>query len=176
MCTDVGGAPNQSRFREAALAHLPDLLGSAFRLTRNWEEAQVLAQDTLVGAYHRFGALEPGTNIRTWLLTVMVSTYVNRGRGAVRTGDETERGPETEGTDQPPPEAPAEGTGAEGPPTDRIQVAVNMLPEELRLPVVLHDVESMSYRDIARALEIPLGVVRARIFLGRQRLQESLAD
>ena len=170
------GTEDESQFEEAALAHLPDLLGSALRLTRDWEEAQALARETLVSAYHSLGNLLPGMDFQTWLLTVMVTTYMGRRRPRGQTEDTTERRLETERADQRPPGAPGQATGGEGQPPERIEVALDALPEELRLPLLLCDIESLSYRDIARALGIPVGAVRARVFLGRQRLQESLAD
>ena len=56
----------------------------------------------------------------------------------------------------------------------RVRAAVLELPEEFRLPVVLRDLEGMSYDEVAETLSLPGGTVRSRIHRGRCMLQEML--
>ncbi len=57
---------------------------------------------------------------------------------------------------------------------DEVKRAIQDLPEEFRIPVVLSDVEGMSYAEIAQILDLPLGTVKSRLFRGRRRLQQRL--
>jgi RNA polymerase sigma-70 factor (ECF subfamily) len=58
---------------------------------------------------------------------------------------------------------------------ERIQAALNDLPEEYRQTVILADIEEMSYEEVARVLRCPVGTVRSRLHRGRQMLRERLA-
>jgi RNA polymerase sigma-70 factor (ECF subfamily) len=57
-----------------------------------------------------------------------------------------------------------------------IKTAVEDLPEQFRMAVLLADVEGFSYKEIAEILEIPIGTVMSRLHRGRSRLQKSLYD
>jgi RNA polymerase sigma-70 factor (ECF subfamily) len=59
---------------------------------------------------------------------------------------------------------------------ERLQLALNELPEEFRLVLVMFYFEECTYREIADKLEIPLGTVMSRLSRGKQRLRERLAD
>ncbi|MEN6546418.1 MAG: sigma-70 family RNA polymerase sigma factor, partial [Armatimonadia bacterium] len=61
-------------------------------------------------------------------------------------------------------------------PDEVVGPALHELPEEFREAVILSDIHELSYKEIAQALNIPLGTVRSRIFRGRKLLRESLAD
>ena len=59
---------------------------------------------------------------------------------------------------------------------DEVKRAIQELPEEFRIPVVLSDVEGLSYAEIAEVLELPVGTVKSRLFRGRRRLQQRLYE
>ena len=54
--------------------------------------------------------------------------------------------------------------------------AIDQLPEQFRETVVLSDVEGLSYDEIARILEVPVGTVKSRLFRARRMLQGKLYD
>lgn len=182
---DTLGTPTTSAsFREAfealALRHLSDLMGSALRMTRNWEDAQDLTQDTLVRAFRGFHSFQPGTNFKAWIFRIMVNTYINSQRRLARrprtvSWEDVPGEGETGGFDPLAEQSHPEGTTLANLPDERLQRALDELPDEFRLPVLLCDVEDLSYKDIAKIMGIPLGTVRSRIFRGRQRLREALA-
>jgi RNA polymerase sigma factor (sigma-70 family) len=58
---------------------------------------------------------------------------------------------------------------------DTIDRALARLPEELRVAVTLRDIQGLDYREIAEALQVPMGTVESRIFRARQRLRPMLA-
>ena len=57
-----------------------------------------------------------------------------------------------------------------------IKAAVENLPENFRLPVLLADLEGFSYKDIAEILDIPIGTVMSRLHRGRKAMQKALWD
>jgi RNA polymerase sigma-70 factor (ECF subfamily) len=58
----------------------------------------------------------------------------------------------------------------------RVLEALDALPDDFREALVLSDVESLSYAEIAGVLDIPVGTVKSRVFRARRRLQEVLYD
>jgi RNA polymerase sigma-70 factor (ECF subfamily) len=168
-----------AEFEALALQHLGDLVGSALRMTRNWEDAQDLTQDTLVRAFRGFGSFQPGTNFKAWVFRIMVNTYINLQRKSARrprtvSWEEVPGEGETGGFDPLAENGRPEGTTLAVLPNEELKAALDGLPDEFRIPVLLCDVEEFSYKDIAQMLGIPLGTVRSRIFRGRQRLREAL--
>ena len=77
MSSVPGTTASQAAFEALALQYLSDLMGSALRMTRNWEDAQDLTQDTLVRAFRGFKSFQPGTNFKAWVFRIMVNTYIN---------------------------------------------------------------------------------------------------
>ena len=59
---------------------------------------------------------------------------------------------------------------------ERIMQAIDDLPEEYRMAVVLSDLEGLPYADIAELMEVPVGTVKSRLFWGRRQLQNVLYD
>lgn len=172
-------AGSRGEFEALAQQHLGDLLGSALRMTRNWEDAQDLTQDTLVRAFRGFESFQPGTNFKAWVFRIMVNTYINlRRRDARRprttSWEDIPGEGETGGFDPLAEEGQPETTTLATLPGEHLKAALDNLPDEFRVPVLLCDVEEQSYKEIARMLRIPLGTVRSRIFRGRQRLRQSL--
>ncbi len=177
--TKVSSPDIHTDFEGLARQHLSDLLGSALRMTRNWEDAQDLTQDTLVRAFRGFESFQPGTNFKAWVFRIMVNTYINlRRRDARRprttSWEDMPGESETGGFDPLAEEGQPEATTLAVLPNEHLKAALDELPDEFRIPVLLCDVEEQSYKDIARMLGIPLGTVRSRIFRGRQRLRDAL--
>ena len=104
---------------------------------------------------------------------VLVGAH-ERGAARART-DEFKRRQEA-GDDLPSaPRGPRESAeGAEV--QERVQSALLALPEDLRVAIVLYDIEGQAYRDIAEALDIPEGTVKSRIHRARNALRTELAD
>jgi len=174
----TSASTTQAAFEALALQYLSDLMGSALRMTRNWEEAQDLTQDTLVRAFRGFKGFQPGTNFKAWVFRIMVNTYINSQRRSARrprtvSWEDVPGESETGGFDPLAEGSRPEGTTLANLPDERLKRALDDLPDEFRVPVLLCDVEEFPYKDIARMLGIPLGTVRSRIFRGRQRLREA---
>jgi RNA polymerase sigma-70 factor (ECF subfamily) len=167
-------------FEEAALAHLDALFGAALRLTRNESEAQDLVQDALVRAYRFQHHFEPGTNLKAWLLRILTNTFINHYRRSARERkvlDHEEGAPIGDGvmsraamrslTD-------SIAVAQEGLLRQEILAAIDGLPEDYRIMVVLADVEELAYKEIAETLSVPIGTVMSRLHRARKMLQKSL--
>jgi RNA polymerase sigma-70 factor (ECF subfamily) len=152
-------------FEAEALPHLRSLYGTAYRLTRNPDDAQDLVQETYVRALRSFGRYTPGTNIRAWLFTILHRVRVDALRRAGRS-------PETvDLADHEPGVRANQDAMALGADLGR---ALEGLPEAFRMAVVLRDVEGLSYEEIGTAVGVPIGTVMSRIHRGRALLREAL--
>jgi len=155
------------RFESDALPHLRALYGTAYRMTRNAHDAEDLVQETFLRAYRGFHRFEPGTNIRAWLFTILHRVRTDAFRRAGRSPRTTELT-----DDGPAVPAPQEALASGG---EVIERALAALPEAYRVAVILRDVEDLSYDEIARVLDVPIGTVMSRIHRGRGLLRAALS-
>lgn len=150
------------------------------RLTGLQQDAEDLMQEAIVSAYMGFDKFELGTNFRAWMFRILRNSHINRYRKARRSVSTVEWD-ELGGESRTPgalDNSALPGLEAEllnDVPGEEIAPALDALPEEFRIAVVMSDIHQYSYEEIAHRLDIPLGTVRSRIFRGRKRLRESLA-
>jgi len=168
----------QQEFREEALVHLDALYGLGLRLTGGDEaRAEDLVQEAMLKAYRAWEDFELGTNCRAWLMTILRNTFINEFRKEknrptkVDYDDVAERPVYMEVKDDDP-----EGDFFAEIIDDEVVEAIEELDAEFRIPLVLSDLEGLSYQEIADALEIPVGTVKSRLFRARRRLQKRLYD
>ncbi len=169
-------------FEKAILVHLDPLYGTACRLTRNPAEAEDLVQDTLVRAIRAKAQFAAGTNLKAWLFRILTNTFINHYR---RGGLERSV---FEGPDADPlsfgwvsassmqklhdPETVALRPLVEA----EVGRALDALPSDFRLAVVLCDVEEFTYEEIAEIMGCPVGTVMSRLHRGRKLLKTSLLE
>jgi RNA polymerase sigma-70 factor (ECF subfamily) len=153
-------------FEAETLPHLRALFGTAFRLTRNTHDAEDLVQETFLRAYRGFDSYKPGTNARAWLFTIMHHVRADTLRQAGRAPQTVLL--EGDGPGMAPPQEAMASRGAE------IEGALDSLPEPFRTAVVLRDVAELSYDEIRRITDVPLGTVMSRIHRGRALVREAL--
>lgn len=169
-------------FEEAALTHLDALFAAALRLTRNDSEAQDLVQDALVRAYRFQHHFEPGTNLKAWLLRILTNTFINHYRRSARERrvlDQEEGAPIGDGVmSRAAMRSLTDSTAVaqEGLLRKEIVAAIDNLPEDYRVMVVLADIEELAYKEIADMLSVPIGTVMSRLHRARKLLQKSLLD
>ncbi len=167
-------------FQQEAMAHFDALFESAKYMTRGGDEAQDLVQDTLLKAFRFWDRYQPGTNCKAWLFRIMTNTYINSLRkrrpmmGLLDEVDSSEESFDTYGASEfySSPEKRAEGRMI----PERVQRAIESLPENYRVPVVLADLQDFSYKEISEILDCPVGTVMSRLHRGRKQLQELLFE
>lgn len=155
-----------AEFESAALAYADQLFRVAMRLCRDLGRAEDLVQEAYLQAWRSFHRFELGTNLRAWLFKIMFNVYYSGQRKArlhLIPAEETLA--ETIAYDPP---TPARLTDEE------VLSALERLPRDFQIPVVLADVEELSYREVAEALAIPLGTVMSRLHRGRKLLRMEL--
>jgi RNA polymerase sigma-70 factor (ECF subfamily) len=178
-----GGAPSRvDTFEVEMLGHLDTLYGVSCRMTKSTAEAEDLVQDTVVKAMRARDQFQPGTNLKAWLLRILTNTFINRYRRGGLERDLLD-GPDADSlTDawvgattlraMRDPETQALSPLVEA----EVQRALDELPAEFRLAVVLSDIEELSYKEIADAMGCPIGTVMSRLHRGRRMLQKTLRE
>ena len=175
----------QERFAEQAMAYMPSLYTAALRMTRNPADAEDLVQETYLRAYRGFGGFEQGTNLKAWLYRILTNTYINQYRAKKRRPDESADVDDIEdfylyrrlgGLEEARAGRSAEDELLDLFPEAEVKDAIEALPENFRLAVLLADVEGFSYKEIADILDIPIGTVMSRLHRGRKALQKALYD
>ncbi len=169
------------RFQEEALPLLDSLYAGALRMTRNPADAEDLVQETMLRAYRAFDRFEAGTNLKAWLFRILTNAYINTYRKKQRepkkvSSDEIEDFDLFRELKNHDPEInrSAESVVLDSiVDTDIIQ-ALDDLPEQFRLAVVLSDLEDFSYAEMAEIMDVPLGTVMSRLHRGRKALQKRL--
>jgi RNA polymerase sigma-70 factor (ECF subfamily) len=171
-------------FAEQAMEHMPSLYSAALRMTRNPADAEDLVQETYLRAYKGFGGFTEGTNLKAWLYRILTNTFINRYRAKKRRPEETDFDDVEDfylyrrmgGLEEARANRSAEDELMDLFPEAEVKQAVEALPENFRLPVLLADVEGFSYKEIAEILEIPIGTVMSRLHRGRKALQKALYE
>ncbi len=155
-------------FEAVALGYADQLFRVALRLVRDAGRAEDLVQDTYLQAWHSFHRFESGTNLRAWLYKILFNVYYSgRRQERLQLVPAEENIAETIAYDPPTPQHVTE---------EEVLVALERVPREFQLPVILADVEELSYREIAEALRIPLGTVMSRLHRGRKLLRMELVN
>jgi RNA polymerase sigma-70 factor (ECF subfamily) len=173
---------DQERFAELAMPYMSSLYSAALRMTRNPADAEDLVQETYLRAYRAFDSFRDGTNLKAWLYRILTNTFINQYRAAKRRPERADlddvedlylyrrlggldaqiagRSPETEVLERMP--------------DDAVKEALESLPEQFRIAVLLADVEGFAYKEIAEIVDVPIGTVMSRLHRGRKLLQKRL--
>ena len=171
-------------FTHDAMQHAPQLFSTAMRMTRNRSDAEDLLQETFIKAWRSFATYQQGTNLRAWLFRIMTNTYINKYNAQQRKPAETELDDVEElflykrlgSVDQSQLSQSAEDQMLSLFTDDEVKKALEELPDQFRIPVLMSDVEGFSYKEIAEILEIPLGTVMSRLHRGRKSMQKMLYE
>ena len=160
-------------FEELAMPLFDSLYNFARWIARDSDDAVDLVQETYLKALRGFASFQPGTNFRAWIFQILRNTFLssrtNYERRMTEELDSEEDGPE-----------PAVDT--ETPETilmnrcnfQLVQRAIDDLPVHYREPLLLCEVEEMSYREIAEVLSIPIGTVMSRLARARKVVRQSV--
>ena len=175
---------DQANFERDAMQFAPQLYSAAMRMTRNPSDAEDLVQETFLKAYRAYHTFEEGTNLKAWLYRILTNTYINKYRKESRRPSEVDLGAVEDlylyrnlGSEESADAARStEDRVLDGLVESDIKEAVEALPENFRLPVLLADLAGFSYKEIADILDIPIGTVMSRLHRGRKAMEKSLWD
>jgi RNA polymerase sigma-70 factor (ECF subfamily) len=146
--------------------HYSALYRYAYRLSGSAADAEDLTQETFCQAQVKLHQLRDPARAKAWLFSILRNTYLHRVRASKHehavsldwVGDVAERLPESLPEVEP----------------EKLQQALNELPEVFRTPVILYYFEDFSYRDIAEQMELPMGTVMSRLARAKAHLRVRL--
>jgi RNA polymerase sigma-70 factor, ECF subfamily len=170
---------SQTEFEREVMPHLQALYGVALRMSKSEGDAEDLVQETVLRAYRFWDGFEAGSNCRAWLMRILTNVFRNRYRERTREQEilgEAETSAANLGQFQGRAPRDAESALFGRMLSRDVERALLTLPPEFRLPVILADLEDLSYKEIADIMECPAGTVMSRLFRGRRMLQKQLAD
>jgi len=171
-------------FTQTALPFMDEMYAGALRMTRKPQMAEDLVSQVFLKAWKAYNQFEKGTNIRAWLYRILTNTFINDYRKKKREGQPVEYDQydsqeefyfynklADSAVDEE--EDPAKAVLAKFAEEDIVR-AMNQLPDGFREAVILSDLQSLSYDEISKSLDIPVGTVRSRLNRGRKQLQKAL--
>ncbi len=167
--------PDRGAFDTELLALFGSVYRTARRLTKNAADADDLTQETYARALGASGRFRWGTNLKAWLFTILRNVNRNRKRDRARAIVVVDG----EAVDQ------FDGAGAASETPEArllrdalsrdLRAAIESLPRALGRTMWLRDVEELSYAEIAKRLDIPIGTVMSRLSRARELLYRRLA-
>ncbi len=175
-------AGSEKAYRELIRRYERPVFSLIYRLVRDREKAEDLAQDTFVKVLNNIGRYKPQFKFSSWIFKIAHNTALDDlrrkelptlsldGSPHVRDGEEAAARAPIVASDEPTPEAFVEGRelGSE------IEAAIAELRDDYRTAIVLRHVEGRPYEEIAEIMDVPLGTVKTFIHRGRLELRERL--
>ncbi len=173
----------ETAFRELLVRYEKPVFSLVYRMVRDRELAEDVAQEAFVKAFHAIGSYNPSYKFSSWMFKIAnnlaidhlrkrkLDTVSIHGSPHARTGDDEERTRITlEATGETPAEY-VENRELGG----QIEGAIAQLRPEYRTAILLRHVEGHSYEEVAEIMEVPLGTVKTYIHRGRTELKDLLA-
>lgn len=174
-------------FEQEITGLLDCLYGTALRLAKNRADAEDLVAETVTKAWANFGSLHDRHCFRGWLFRILTNTFLSECRkttpvsieALAEARDEDDGEPAFSLFDRLHQPFLLWWGNPEQEFLDRVlqqdlQKAVDALPETFRVPVILCDLQGLSYQEIAETLGVPVGTIRSRLNRGRAQLQKAL--
>lgn len=172
--------PTAWDFENVTMPFLDALYNTAYRMTRNAEDAEDLVQETYLKAYKYYDKFQEGTNLKAWLFKIMKNTFINAYRKKQQVPPETDFGDIEESFESLVSEEvkrdikSPEDELLSGVLDEDIQHALEDLPPDFRMVVLLADLEGFTYKEIAGILDVPVGTVMSRLYRGRRLLEAAM--
>jgi RNA polymerase sigma-70 factor (ECF subfamily) len=170
-----------ARFEREAVPLRDLLYRHASRMSRNHADAEDLVQETMMKAYAAFHSFRRGTNMRAWLLRILMNSYISnyrkKRRRPVQYSAEDiseQRLAETYTRCAPASMRSAEDHALDSLPDDVIKSAMQVLPQQFRDVVFYADVEGLSYQEIGAIMNTATGTVASQLYRGRRQLRKLL--
>ncbi len=158
------------------------VFGLAFQILGDREEALDLSQEVFVTIYQKLGSFRGESSLKTWIYCITVHRASNRSRwwnrirrrGTISLEEHLEKGSESDFCTNTNSgfQSPEEALLKQEEHMELQRLLLNV-PIEQRIPLVLRDIQGLSYEEIAESMKISLGTVKSRIARGRETLKRS---
>ena len=162
-----------SNFQTKLLGLQKNLLNFAYILTANRDDAYDLLQDTTLKALDNQDKHVDNVNFKGWVFTIMRNLFINKYRATVRSAVVIDSSDDLYHLNL------SQESGFESPEGAlskiEINAAINRFSDDYRVPFSMF-IAGYKYAEIAEHMDLPLGTVKSRIFLARQKLKSALAD
>ncbi len=167
-------------FEILVLRYQKRIFNIIYRVTREESIVADLAQESFLKAYRGLDKFDFKASFYTWLVRIAINTSLNHVSSRQRNPlAGTEELDSYVGTSAQFSEAGARSSNPEhevlrNEQAASIRQAIDSLAEDLRVSIMLREVEGLSYEEIAEVMECPVGTVRSRIHGARKELQDKL--
>ena len=182
--SNMGDAPKPETtswdFDSQTMPYVDSLYNTAYRMTGNSQDAEDLVQETFFKAYKYYDKFEEGTNLKAWLFKILKNTFINNYRKKKLEPRSVEFSDIEDSFEKivrhDPDEQPRdpESRYLASVMDQGVKKALEGLPDDYRMVVILADLEDFSYKEIAEILECPVGTVMSRLYRGRKLLEKAL--
>jgi RNA polymerase sigma-70 factor, ECF subfamily len=156
-------------FEKLAVPLMDGLYNFACWMCGDPDEARDLVQETLLKSLRAFGSFRQGTNFRAWMFRILRNTFLTSRTGLERrnTQQEDEENFAEAAVSTETPEIALIRRAD----TELVQAAIAQLAPPWQEVVLLAEVEEMKYKEIAEALDVPIGTVMSRLARARQQIK-----
>ncbi len=165
-------------FEKELMPNVSSMYNFAHRLTLNEDDAKDLVQDTFLKAYRFINSFEKGTNAKAWLFRILKNSFINDFRKKSKEPSKVDYN-DVEGyynSDDVDANITTDlrVETLKGMIGDEVSIALNSLPADFRIVIILCDLEGFTYEEMSKILDIPIGTVRSRLHRARNLLKEKL--
>jgi len=166
-------------FEEEFLPQIDALFTFAYHLTYNEDDANDLVQETYLKAFRFIDRYREGTNAKAWLFKILKNVFINQYRRKSKRPTRVdyeeilyhdEEDTNYSGYRDLRQEMFEEMIG------DEVTNAINSLPVDFRVVILLCDIEGFTYEEISKIVDIPIGTVRSRLHRARNMLKDKLKE
>jgi RNA polymerase sigma-70 factor (ECF subfamily) len=167
---------DEDSFKQIALPHLKFIYNMALRLSGNEYDAEDITQETFYIAFKKFHQLKDEDKCKNWLFSIMRNLYLKEveRRGNFRELNFDDRGEYIQNLESMAAKNYSESELIKKTDNQDIQPLMDRMPEKYKSPFLLFYMDNRSYKEIADALNIPIGTVMSRISRGRDFVKNLL--
>ena len=161
-------------YNELVKRYKDRLLNFVFRYFNNVEQAEDVVQDTLIKLYTHANYYKNVAKFSTWIFTIAKNNALTELRKNKRKRTDSLYTDDGRFLDIGSKEESLESKVQNEIAIDRLNKFLDEIPENFRIAVVLRDFQELSYEEISKILEIPIGTIKSRINRGRIQLAEKM--
>jgi RNA polymerase sigma-70 factor (ECF subfamily) len=167
-------------FSSSKLPYYDQLYKTALRMTRSVPESEDLLQETYLKAFRYYSGFEEGTNLKAWLFRIMKNNFINGYRKRkiqpqqVELDELRDSSDDSSGLDFGIVEESPEAAAMSDEIDDDVATAINALPHDYKMALLLVDIQGQTYQEVADMLEVPVGTVMSRLYRGRSKVEKAL--